>query len=177
MNVFNLKEHELTVEEVFRNLSPSTLYEHAILYEKDAHIAENGALVAYSGVKTGRSAKDKRVVNQSPSKDEVWWGSVNIPLEPQIFAINRERARDYLNSRERLYCFDGFAGVGTRNIASRSVSFARDPITRSSCIRCSSGLRRRSWKTLARPSLSFITPERFRPIALRRAWDQRPAST
>jgi phosphoenolpyruvate carboxykinase (ATP) len=114
MNLFNLKEHELTVEEVFRNLSPSTLYEHAILYEKDAHIAENGALVAYSGVKTGRSPKDKRVVNQSPSKDEVWWGSVNIPLEPEIFAINRERARDYLNSRERLYCFDGFAGWDTK---------------------------------------------------------------
>jgi Phosphoenolpyruvate carboxykinase len=74
MNSFNLKEHELTVEEVFRNLSPSTLYEHAILYEKDAHIAENGALVAYSGVKTGRSPKDKRVVNQSPSKDEVCLG-------------------------------------------------------------------------------------------------------
>jgi 5-methyltetrahydropteroyltriglutamate--homocysteine methyltransferase len=38
------------------------LYEHAIRYEKDASIAENGALVAYSGVKTGRSPKDKRVV-------------------------------------------------------------------------------------------------------------------
>jgi ATP-dependent phosphoenolpyruvate carboxykinase len=110
MNAFNLKEHELTVEEVFRNLPPSALYEHAILYEKDAHIAENGALVAYSGVKTGRSPKDKRVVKQSPSKDNVWWGPVNIALEPQTFAINRERARDYLNSRERLYCFDGFAG-------------------------------------------------------------------
>jgi hypothetical protein len=38
MNSFNLQEHELTVEEVFRNLSPSTLYEHAILYEKEAHM-------------------------------------------------------------------------------------------------------------------------------------------
>jgi phosphoenolpyruvate carboxykinase (ATP) len=28
----------------------------------------------------------------------------------QAIAINRERARDYLNTRERLYCFDGFAG-------------------------------------------------------------------
>jgi phosphoenolpyruvate carboxykinase (ATP) len=37
-------------------------------------------------------------------------GPVNIPLEPTAFAINRERARDYLNTRERLYCFDGFAG-------------------------------------------------------------------
>ena len=67
MNAFNLKEHELTVEEVHRNLPPSAFYEHAILYEKDAHIAENGALVAYSGVKTGRSPKDKRVVKHSHS--------------------------------------------------------------------------------------------------------------
>ena len=110
MNSFDLKEHELDVEQVYRNLAPSALYEHAILYEKDAHIAENGALVAYSGAKTGRSPKDKRVVKQSPSEKDVWWGSVNIPLEPETFAINRERAKDYLNSRERLYCFDGFAG-------------------------------------------------------------------
>ena len=110
MSSFNLKQHEIAVEEIHRNLAPSALYEHAILYEKDAHIAENGALVAYSGVKTGRSPKDKRVVKQSPSEDEVWWGTVNIPLDPRAFAINRERGRDYLNTRERLYCFDGFAG-------------------------------------------------------------------
>ena len=36
------------------NLPEPTLYEHAIRYEKDASIADNGALVAYSGVKTGR---------------------------------------------------------------------------------------------------------------------------
>ena len=102
MNAFNLREHELTVEEVHRNLAPSALYEHAILYEKDAHIAENGALVAHSGVKTGRSPKDKRVVKQEPSGNEVWWGRVNIPLASQAFAINRERARDYLNSQASL---------------------------------------------------------------------------
>jgi phosphoenolpyruvate carboxykinase (ATP) len=110
MTIFNLNEYGLTVSEVHRNLPPSALYEHAILYEKDAHIAENGALVAYSGAKTGRSPKDKRVVKQSPSENEIWWGTVNIPLDPSTFAINRERARDYLNICERLYCFDGFAG-------------------------------------------------------------------
>src|SRR5258707_2621011 len=110
MSSFNLKQHEIAVEEIHRNLAPSALYEHAIHYEKDAHIAENGSLVAYSGVKTGRSPKDKRVVKQSPSENDVWWGPVNIPIEPKTFAINRERARDYLNSRERLYCVDGYAG-------------------------------------------------------------------
>jgi len=110
MKAFDLKDHELTVAEIHRNLPVGMLYEHAIRYEKGASIADNGALVAYSGAKTGRSPKDKRVVKNSASERDVWWGSVNIPLESGAFAINRERARDYLNTRERLYCFDGFAG-------------------------------------------------------------------
>ncbi|MGA7392709.1 MAG: phosphoenolpyruvate carboxykinase (ATP), partial [Terrimicrobiaceae bacterium] len=57
---FDLSVHGLTVTQVQHNLPPSALYEHAIRFEKDASIAENGELVAYSGVKTGRSPKDKR---------------------------------------------------------------------------------------------------------------------
>src|SRR3954451_15458474 len=89
---FTLNQHGLAVAEVHRNLPPSALYEHAIRCEKDASIAQNGALVAYSGAKTGRSPKDKRVVKHADSERDVWWGSVNIPLEPLAFAINRERA-------------------------------------------------------------------------------------
>jgi phosphoenolpyruvate carboxykinase (ATP) len=110
MNTFNLKDHGLTVEEVHRNLPPSSLYEHAIRYDKDASIAENGALVAYSGSKTGRSPKDKRIVRHPASEQDIWWGKINIPCDDRTFAINRQRAHDYLNTRERLYCFDGFAG-------------------------------------------------------------------
>jgi phosphoenolpyruvate carboxykinase (ATP) len=35
---------------------------------------------------------------------------VNIPCDDRTFAINRQHARDYLNTPERLYCIDGFAG-------------------------------------------------------------------
>src|SRR4030095_5972283 len=114
MNDFNLEESQLNVVEVHRNLPPSSLYEHAIRYEKDASIAENGALVAYSGVKTGRSPKDKRVVKHPDSERDVWWGPVNIPCDAQTFAINRQRAIDYLNTRDRLYCFERFAGWGSK---------------------------------------------------------------
>jgi phosphoenolpyruvate carboxykinase (ATP) len=100
----------LTVSNIHHNLSPSALYEHAIRFEKDASIAENGALVAYSGVKTGRSPKDKRVVENPASKNDIWWSSVNIPCDQRTFDINRQRALDYLNTRDQLYCFDGFAG-------------------------------------------------------------------
>jgi phosphoenolpyruvate carboxykinase (ATP) len=110
MNQFNLNNHELTIGEVHRNLPPSSLYEHAIRYDQDASIAANGALVAYSGAKTGRSPKDKRIVKHPDSEKDVWWGPVNIPCDERTFAINRQRALDYLNTRERLYCVDGFAG-------------------------------------------------------------------
>ena len=39
-----LRGHDVTVTEVHRNLPPGALYEHAIRYEKDASIADNGAL-------------------------------------------------------------------------------------------------------------------------------------
>ncbi len=110
MKNISLEEYGITVKTVFWNLPPSSLYEHAIKFEKDTSIAENGALVAYSGSKTGRSPKDKRVVKSPESENDIWWGPVNIPFEARDFAINRQRAIDYLNTRDFLYCVDGFAG-------------------------------------------------------------------
>ncbi len=107
---FDLKDHEITVPSIGRNLPAARLYEEAIRYDARASIAESGALVAYSGAKTGRSPKDKHVVRSSQSFQDLWWGPVNIPIEFRSFEINRRRAKDYLNTRDRLYCFDGFAG-------------------------------------------------------------------
>ena len=95
---------------IFRNASPATLYEEALRREKGATLSDTGALIAYSGDKTGRSPKDKRIVKHADSEDKVWWGSVNIGLEENAFYVNRERAIDYLNTRERLYIVDGYAG-------------------------------------------------------------------
>jgi hypothetical protein len=65
----------------------------------------------FSGNKTGRSPKDKRIVYEETSKNDVWWGPVNIKMDEHTFEINRERAIDYLNTRDTVYVFDGFAGV------------------------------------------------------------------
>ena len=65
---------------VRRNLPPPTLYEEAIRHDPSTRIADSGALVAYSGEKTGRSPKDKRIVRRPDSEGDVWWGPVNIPL-------------------------------------------------------------------------------------------------
>ena len=106
----DLAPYGITLENVHRNLSHAVLYEHAIRYEPRSSIADSGALCAYSGAKTGRSPQDKRVVKHPASENDVWWGSVNFPMDERGFQVNRERAIDYLNTRERLYVVDGFAG-------------------------------------------------------------------
>src|SRR5215210_5989431 len=99
MTLFNLQEHGIAVADIRRNLHPAQLYEEAIRYEPSARLTDLGALVAYSGPKTGRSPLDKRIVRQLPSESDIWWGKVNIPLDPKVFSINHERAVDYLNTR------------------------------------------------------------------------------
>jgi phosphoenolpyruvate carboxykinase (ATP) len=96
--------------QVFHNSPPSLLYEHAMRYEPGSHIVSSGALAVLSGKKTGRSPKDKRVVEEACSVDDIWWGKVNAPLSKQSFLSNRERAVDYLNLQERLYVVDAWAG-------------------------------------------------------------------
>jgi phosphoenolpyruvate carboxykinase (ATP) len=110
MQSYDLTQYGISGPQILRNLSPAVLYEEAIRFDNKTSISATGALVAYSGAKTGRSPRDKRVVKQPPSQDDIWWGPVNFPLEPLTFQINRERAIDYLQTRDRLYVVDGFAG-------------------------------------------------------------------
>lgn len=110
MRDVDLSSIGLSVKRVLRNPAPSRLYEESIRNEPEAAISDTGALLAYSGEKTGRSPKDKRVVEHPDSTENVWWGPVNSPLPENIFLVNRERAVDYLNTRPTLYVIDGYAG-------------------------------------------------------------------
>ncbi len=107
---FSLSNEQLKDKIVYRNLSPAVLYEHALKNEKGSAITSLGALTVSSGAKTGRSPKDKRIVEEASSKNNIWWGSVNQPLDERVFNINRERALDYLSTRAQLFVIDGFAG-------------------------------------------------------------------
>jgi phosphoenolpyruvate carboxykinase (ATP) len=105
-----LRDVGIKTETIFHNVSVGTLYNESLKHEKGSVILSSGALGAYSGKKTGRSPTDKRVVDEPSSTGDVWWGTVNVKLSQETFDINRERAIDYLNTREQLYVFDGFAG-------------------------------------------------------------------
>ena len=95
---------------VLRNLAPAKLYCEALSGEQGTIIAANGGLVAMSGEKTGRTPKDKRVVEENSTKEDIWWGDINIPLSEDSFQENRRIALEFLRESPDLYVVDGYAG-------------------------------------------------------------------
>ena len=65
--------------QVYRNPTTSLLYMHA-LKRGEGRLAEGGPLAVDTGQFTGRSPKDKFLVEESRSQDRIWWGDVNQPL-------------------------------------------------------------------------------------------------
>jgi hypothetical protein len=71
---------------IIPNPSVAALYEDALVYETGTAITSSGALTAYSGKKTGRSPLDKRIVKEPTSENDIWWGPVNKPMDPEVRA-------------------------------------------------------------------------------------------
>lgn len=105
----DLSPHGITVKDVYRNWSIAKLYQEALLKPELYHVASSGALIAYSGEKTGRSPKEKRVVEEAATKDDVWWGDINIPVGEDINEIARDTAINFFNLRPHLFVVDGYA--------------------------------------------------------------------
>lgn len=111
--MLDLSPFGIHVDNVVRNATPARLYEFAII-DHDSVIASSGALATRSGDKTGRSPRDKRIVESEATANDIWWGDINIRLTERSFMINRQRARDYLNTHERIFVTDGYAGWDPR---------------------------------------------------------------
>lgn len=94
------------------NLSTSALYEQAIKRD-EALIAHLGPLVVETGKYTGRSPKDKFIVETEGHKDKIDWGVVNQPISEAKFDMLHQRIRSYLQGRE-LFVQDCFAGADKR---------------------------------------------------------------
>lgn len=96
------------VEDLYYNLSPAELYEHALAYD-EASLSEHGALVAITAPHTGRSANDKFVVDEPASTGNVWWGKVNRKFPQDKFNSLKARVCGYLQGHD-LYVLDCMAG-------------------------------------------------------------------
>jgi phosphoenolpyruvate carboxykinase (ATP) len=105
-----LEQHGIAATgNVVHNPTTSQLYEAAL--RSGARLAEGGPLAVDTGRYTGRSPKDKFVVDEPGSRERIWWGSVNQPLPEERYDPLRAKVTAYLSAQETLYVVDAFAGA------------------------------------------------------------------
>ncbi len=103
---------KLSGAKIHRNLSVPQLVAVS-LARGESKLAANGALVAYTGSRTGRSPKDKFTIQDDRTRDRVNWGKVNQPFDPAKFDALLARVLAYLAGRD-LYVQDLFAGADVK---------------------------------------------------------------
>lgn len=110
MNTYGLEKLGITEPKiVYRNLEPAVLTEKA-LARGEGQLTATGALAVLTGKYTGRSPKDKFIVDSEGVHDKIAWGSVNVPTTRETYQAIRKEMIEYLNGKD-VYIFDGFAGA------------------------------------------------------------------
>ena len=94
---------------VYRNLSPAQLVEIA-LKRGEGQLSSTGALVVTTGKYTGRSPKDKFIVDTENIHNEIAWGKVNKPISRERFNALKDKVTKYLEDKD-IFIFDGYAGA------------------------------------------------------------------
>ena len=97
--------------EICRNLSIEKLIQEGLL-NKETKMSMNGAVMVDTGIYTGRSPKDKYIVEEDSTKENIWWGDVNQKLDEEIFDELFGLIKDFYNSNSsKTYVFDGYGGA------------------------------------------------------------------
>ncbi|WP_137156984.1 phosphoenolpyruvate carboxykinase [Rhizobium sp. FKL33] len=94
------------------NYSEPELYEDA-LRNGEAVLTAHGALRALTGQHTGRSAKDKFVVDDASTHDKIWWDN-NKPMSPEHFAVLKADMLAF-GAGKSLYVQDLIGGADAEN--------------------------------------------------------------
>jgi len=98
---------------VHQNLSVPRLIEK-ILLRNEAKLSETGAITSTTGKYTGRSPKDRFIVQDEITKSKVDWGTVNQPIDEASFERLYEKVKTHLKAKEELFSFKGFAGADVK---------------------------------------------------------------
>ena len=89
-------------------LSSEKLIEYT-LKNNQGVLNDTGALVIKTGEFTGRSPKDRFIVNDELTAGTVDWGNFNIPISENYFERILDEVLAYLNSRNELWIRDAYA--------------------------------------------------------------------
>jgi len=95
--------------QVLVNTPVAQLIESALMCG-EGRLAANGALVANTVPRTGRSPKDKFTVDDEVTHAQVHWGKVNQPISPDRFDALLERVLEHMRTRN-LFIQDLFCGA------------------------------------------------------------------
>ena len=107
-------------QKIYHNLSYDELYQHEINpnltgFDK-AYQTKSGALSVDTGIFTGRSPKDKYIVMDDETRDNVRWageggkGSDNKPINMEIWNHLKGLSQEQLNNKD-IYVMDGYCGA------------------------------------------------------------------
>jgi len=102
--------------EVVYNPSYEELYQAEVSPENQgfekAELTESGAVSVKTGIFTGRSPKDRYIVQDDVTKDTIFWdGKVNLPTNPEIFQSCKELVLNQLSTAKKIYVVDAFCGT------------------------------------------------------------------
>lgn len=103
----SLEEYGIKNATLRYQLSPKDLH-HLTIKKKQGVETNTGALAINTGEFTGRSPKDRFIVKDEITKDEVWWGDINIPFEEEKFDQLYEKVTNYLSGKE-VFVRDAYA--------------------------------------------------------------------
>lgn len=102
----NLEKYGIKNATAHWNLSPEEL--QRITVEKGmGKETHNGTLAVNTGKFTGRSPQDRFLVKDNYTKDRVWWGKVNKPIDPIQFDVLQNEIVKYLSGKE-IFVRDGY---------------------------------------------------------------------
>jgi phosphoenolpyruvate carboxykinase (ATP) len=103
-----LVEHGLFPIRIHPNFTPPMLIEHA-LRRSEGVLTDRGAFTAVTAPHTGRSAKDKFLVDEPGLSERIWWQK-NARIDAEAFDRLQEDVRANLDARE-VFVQDLFAGA------------------------------------------------------------------
>lgn len=106
---FDLSNLGLKVKSAKWNLSPAELIEETVKNDEGV-LTDTGALMCDTGQFTGRSPKDRFIVEDEKTKDSVWWGNINIAFAPEKFDQLLEKMTKFLEDKD-VYVRDAYAGA------------------------------------------------------------------
>ena len=109
----------MDVEHIFYNLSYDELFQHetdpALEGYERGFVTKTGAVAVDTGIFTGRSPKDKYIVREETSQDNIWWAdgnnrSDNKPISEVVWNSLKENTLEQFHGK-KLYVMDAFCGA------------------------------------------------------------------